>query len=380
MNIKVVILSPIEVEYKTVRRYLQNIERQDVNGLIYEVGDYYGAHHAYRVIIRQTGPKIADVALATEKAITGFKPDIIMLVGIAGGVKDVTTGDVVVGTKAYGFDAGKVLDDHLAARPDAIPYDINLIEQARFITSQDKWEQNITNWNSENKVIFGPIASSDKVIASSKSPEYAVLKRNFNDTIALEMESIGFAKAAFAHRTLRMMNIRGISDLLDGKSDAAHHLAAAQAAAFTFGLLHHLDYSTLKIYAMDAKKLINKVLDLIFPLLKNDVKATPGFLQTVDATSLKLWNKVKPLIAAEMEELEEAPDDADVQEEVKVGSRKKLRKALENNELLKLELEELLKEAESKGVTNSINIIDSKNVITGGNYTVSGDFHLGDRN
>lgn len=380
MKINIAILSPIEVEYKAVRNYLQHIERQDVNGLLYEAGDYQGTHHSYRVIIRQTGPKNTDIALATEKVINGFKPDIILLVGIAGGVKDVTTGDVVVGTKAYGFDAGKVLDDHLAARPDTIYYDAELIEQARYMIHQDNWTQMIANWNGLNKVIFGPIASSDKVIASTKSPEYAVLKRNFNDTTALEMESIGFAKAAFAHREVRMMNIRGISDLLDGKSDSAHKLAAAQAAAFAFGLLHHLDYSTLKIYAMDAKELIQKALDLIFPLLKNEAKSIPGFLETVDATSLKLWNKIKPLIANEIEELQEAPEDVEVQEEVKITSRKKLRKALESNELLKQDLEYLLKEAEAKRGDSSTNIINSKNIITGGNYTVSGDFHLGDRN
>ncbi|MFN7116403.1 MAG: hypothetical protein ACK4TA_06350 [Saprospiraceae bacterium] len=264
MDINIAILTPLEVEYKAVRRYLNNIQRQDVNGLVYEVGYYNGDHHIFRIIMRQTGSKNADIALATEKILNDFNPDIIFLVGIAGGVKDVKIGDVVVGTKAYGFESGKAMDDYVAARPDSIPYDINLIEQARYITNQDNWEQNIINWQPSNKVIFGPIASSDKVIASTKSPEYQLLKRSFNDTTALEMEAIGFAKAAFAHHIkARMMNIRGISDLLDHKTDDGHPLAAAQAAAFTFTLLYQLNCNGLIIKSVQQIASIHKDITLI---------------------------------------------------------------------------------------------------------------------
>lgn len=248
-TISIAILSPIELEYMAVRRYLKNIQRQDREGYIFETGSFDGVHHVYKIIIRQTGSKNTDIALATDQMIRLFTPDAIFVVGIAGGVKDVKVGDVVVGTKAYGFDAGKVMDGYLAARPDSFLYDIHLLEQARFVKRQDNWETTINGWQVGHNVIFGPIASSDKVITSIESPEYQAIKAHFNDTTALEMESIGFATAAFRHREVRMMNIRGISDLLADKadSDAAGNqpLAAAQAAAFTFHLIQNLNFTGL---------------------------------------------------------------------------------------------------------------------------------------
>lgn len=246
MNADVAIISPIEVEYLAVRSYLNALEETIKEGSIYETGKFSGKHKDYQVVIRQTGSKNTDIALAIDRIIRCFNPAIVLLVGIAGGVKDVTIGDIVVATKAYGYDFGKAVGDYLATRPESIPYDTELIDQARSVTRQASWQQKVLHFKKVPKVVFGPIASGEKVIASTQSPEYALLKRNFNDTTALEMESIGFAKAAFPYKNIRIMNIRGISDLLDNKSatdaEGSQEMAAEHAAVFTFALLENLDF------------------------------------------------------------------------------------------------------------------------------------------
>lgn len=380
----IAILTPIEVEYLAVRKYLTNLREQKIDGIIYEVGNYPGTFHTFEIVIRQTGSKNTDIALATERLIKTFNPGIVLLVGIAGGVKDVAIGDIVIGTKAYGYESGKETDNGFVSRPEVIHYDTELIEQARSLIRRANWQQNWSDETSPPKIVFGPIASGDKVIASKESPIYKLLEKHYNDTIALEMESIGFVRALQPYKQIRSLNIRCISDLLDDKSKTdkfgTQELAASRAAKFTFKILHYLDLRHFKIYAMDMKELIQKVLELVFPFLKSEAlkKIGKDFKTATDTSLLELWEKVKPLFIEEIEELKEAPEDEQIAEEVKVTARKKLRKELKENDPFKKELESIIHGLEAKGLESNVAITNSKNIIQGSQISVGRDFKLGD--
>ena len=84
---------------------------------------------------------------------------------------------------------------------------------------------------------------------------------------------------------------------------------------------------------------------------------------------------MKPLFIEEVNALAQSPDDPDTQADV----RNKLKRELEGKADFQQELETLLNKAKEQNADKgSTVIINSKNVVTGGNYNVTGDFRIGD--
>lgn len=376
-TMKVVILTPISVEYDAVRKHLPKLTEEIVSGNRYETALFKGKHHTLQIILHQTGSKNNAIGLATEKAVQAFEPQIVLLVGIAGGVKDVSIGDIVVGTKAYGYEAGKETADGFSTRPEVFNHSKELLSIAQSIARNQTWHMRLGHTNSLPKVILGPIASGDKVIATTTAQIYPLLKKHFNDTVALEMEAIGFGQAMEYYRHILNLNIRGISDLLENKSktDAtgSQELAAANAAAFTFELLNELNGSQIKIFNMDIKTIAKEVFELVLPALKMEATQKIGsdLKEASNTTVSELWKKVKPLFIEEFDDLKEVTEDEDAPAVV----RKTLRKAMEKDDGLKGELEQLIKKIKPEG---GVVISGSKNVVQGSTIKVKGDFRVGD--
>jgi len=371
----VAILTPISIEFKAIEKHLPELREEfQADNLCYYLSHFKGEHHDYKIVLRETGSKVADIALATERLIQAYKPDILLLIGIAGGVKDVQIGDVVVGTKAYGYEYGKSTEEGFVSRPDVVPYSQDLLERSKAIARKPDWKKRILDSDMDPKIIFGPIAAGNKVIASTDSEEYKILKKHYNDTTALEMESIGTAEVLLSYPHIRTLNIRGISDLLDNKSktdaDGNQEKAVAHAAAFAFELLFELDATSfLTKTSMDPKQISTKVLDLILLQLQN---STPD-----NASVRALLEKAKEIAPSAYADLQSNLDDADEQ----TFLRKHIEKQLNKNADLHKQLEGLLDQIKAAGGGTTNTASNSKNIVQGSNInTGGGDFRLGDDN
>ena len=244
--VTVLILTPLPVEFDAVSRFIEKWESPKVfDGAAYEFGTFTGKIHQYRIVLREPGMKNVDMALATERAIRHFNPQIVLLSGIAGGIKDVSIGDVVVAAKVYGYESGKMDTDGFKARPVAESLSADLLANAQLRKRRDDWKKRVPDTSEKTKVFIAPIAAGEKVVADINNPTWQQIKLHYNDAIALEMEAYGFATALHGHKGVQGLVVRGISDMCEGKTETDKHdwqpVAAGHAAAFLFDILYELE-------------------------------------------------------------------------------------------------------------------------------------------
>ena len=249
---RAVILTAIEVEFMAVREHLDGIHEEEYHGSIYERGNFSADRRTWDVLIGQIGAGNSASAVAVERAVRYFDPEVILFVGVAGGVKDAQIGDVVAVTKAYGYESGKVHDTGFLVRPEVGMSSFRLVERAKAEARKKNWVQRIhgsTHQTStpEPRALVGPIAAGEKVIASTSNDLFQFLQKNYNDTLAVEMEGRGFFEAARANEHVQALIVRGISDLIDNKSkydaQGSQEKASSHAAAFAFEVLAQLGAS-----------------------------------------------------------------------------------------------------------------------------------------
>ncbi|MGB0561197.1 MAG: COR domain-containing protein [Spirulinaceae cyanobacterium] len=242
-----VILTALQCEFLAVQAHLTN--PQEVihsQGTIYEQGQFTANDQTWTVNIAEIGAGTSGAAQETERAISFFNPDVILFIGVAGGIADkgVSLGDVVASTKIYGYESGKA-EETFKPRPEVGLSSYGLEQRAR----AEARRANSTGLqrlaevpSSPPQVFVAPIASGEKVIASTESKFFKFLRAQYSDAVAVEMEGFGFLDATSrVSQNISALVIRGISDLIDGKAAAdkagSQEIAARHASAFAFEVL-----------------------------------------------------------------------------------------------------------------------------------------------
>jgi nucleoside phosphorylase/uncharacterized protein YggU (UPF0235/DUF167 family) len=242
-HLRAVILTALPIEYQAVRAHLKDVAKAfHPKGTVYEQGLFTAGQRTWEVLLARTGVNNQNAAREAERAIQYFDPQVALFVGVAGGLKDVRIGDVVAASKVYGYESGKALEA-LEPRPDVGESSYSLQQWAETVALEEVWTRRIRGRVPKHmpSALVGPLAAGEKVLADTRSAIFRFLKVQYGDALAVEMEGRGFLSATRANEDVKALVIRGISDLIDSKSQAdasgSQDTASRHASAFAFEVL-----------------------------------------------------------------------------------------------------------------------------------------------
>lgn len=156
-------------------------------------------------------------AAAIGEALRCFEPRYVLAVGIAGGVAgQAALGDVLIADQVAGYELQKLLPAGPSIRWKVFRSDLELLAAAKHRLSKGWWRGVRVRRPEKGRpeLRFGPVASGDKVIASSDI--LASHRATWPKLIGVEMEAVGIASALELQRPLPgFLMIRGVSDLAD---------------------------------------------------------------------------------------------------------------------------------------------------------------------
>jgi len=237
-----VILTAVLAEFEAVTAFLTDQDR-DRGGAPYVIGTLPGMPGSWRVAVATTGHGSAAAAAELSKAAAVFGPEIALFVGVAGGRKDVALGDVVAADLVYDCEPGRATRDRHEPRIRTHFPGYDLLQQAVRVATDRSWQQRIglDGPAAPPACFIKPLATVSKVIADNRSTAADVVREYAGDAVAVEMEGFGFLEGVRRNPGVEALVIRGVSDLLTGKTpknDAYWQpVASRHAAAFAVELL-----------------------------------------------------------------------------------------------------------------------------------------------
>lgn len=238
---RAVILCALEVEYAELRAGLHDLRPDAYRGALYEIGVFTGSSSEWEVLLYEAGKGNNRAAVATTQALAYFEPAVALFVGVAGAVRGVDLGDVILASKVHNYQSGKAAKD-FRARPDSPRTTRALIEAAKFLRRTGDWRENyLRDVPSGAKAHIEAIASGDHLVVDDDSETARIVSDIYEDTHAVETEGAGFIEAACDVPGLCYGVVRGVSDNRIDKALAADRewqpKASRTAAAFAFALL-----------------------------------------------------------------------------------------------------------------------------------------------
>lgn len=267
MTKPILILTALEIERIAIEQHLKNVEQvvHPATGTDYNKGNYSCNGATLEVIVARTDQTNVNAAIETERAIAHFNPEYVFFAGVAGGLKDVRVGDIVIGRDVYGYERGKAEGNSFKPRPQFGASTYELERLAGQYAKSEAWKKMAEKLlNPEFASVIGTytgtIASGEKVDASIDSDLHQFLKRNASHALSIEMEGLGFLEVCRMRPLVKTLLLRGISDLVDDKGQmdgkGSQPYASANVAAFLFGLLEQLDFSDVTTERTREHKLV----------------------------------------------------------------------------------------------------------------------------
>jgi len=244
----VAVLSAIPVEYQAVQAHLRDPrDEHHPAGTIFKLGSLPDS--PWRVLVAEMGTGNPQAAIIAERAIRHFRPDLVMLVGIAGRLHtDLSLGDIVVTTKIYAVHSGKEAKTGFRPRPESWQPDHACDQRARRVAENGTWRDALPDRpRSAARVYFRPIASGEVVLDAPKSELKRRLDRDYEDAAVIEMEGAGVARAC------HLNNVPSEPCWIDSPVGSPRRLVTAHASSGPDSpSMNRLESSRIRIIGADS--------------------------------------------------------------------------------------------------------------------------------
>ena len=190
-------------------------------------GELQGAgDQVYRIVVgmvAQPGP--ARMASAISATCARYRPQYVLVVGIAGGFPQdgLTKGDVVISSVIYDYEYGKVAASFQPRMDFTYQPDQTLLTSAVSLHARDKsWAEKDKQLRPDGsdivpKLLQGAVASGGKVVDDAGNDFFTAVLKAWPKLLAVEMEGAGGAAAIetakAAKQNVGFLMVRAISDM-----------------------------------------------------------------------------------------------------------------------------------------------------------------------
>ena len=242
------VLTVIKEEFEEISEILG--VKQNLSNTSYYVREF-NTHKCYDIVLKKLSGRGNIVsATGTREFLEDFRPDYILLVGIAGGIKGADLpqlADVVVADFVDGYEMRKLSNGQSRKRMEA--YDHPGYRLKNFIAepaaNSSTWQRRIKKRRPSGSkykegVTFGNLIYGEKILGDDEDAYQKKVFSEFDNVAAVDMESGGVARAVYEARSTKHYNpqyliIRGISDFVNGSSNAATRQKWKRYAAHVAG-------------------------------------------------------------------------------------------------------------------------------------------------
>jgi nucleoside phosphorylase len=253
---RIAVLTVVDDELKQLRPALRCTH--NLTGTAYWVREQV-PHATHEVVLKQLADRgnIASGECASE-IIEDFRPHYLLLVGIGGGIEgrdETDIGDVVIADHVDYYEFRKLVGGKSMPRKIPLDHPSRLLrcDIAKPMSDIGHWASAIAHARPTKgvcKAIVGNLIAGEKLLADGSNAVQREILAQYDKAIAVDMESVGVARAVFkargsVHYNLQYAVVRGVSDLVnaddnDGMRRQWRPYAASAAAAFAAGMIDRL--------------------------------------------------------------------------------------------------------------------------------------------
>jgi len=246
-----ILVTATDRERKTL---LAELRDQNIDAPLFEEG---GRYYNRFTIASESKPPSIDclVAQPTDKGPLptqslvhalndSFSPEVILLVGVAGGVDErgVGLGDVIVAQNVFNYERAKITEDGYLARPQPYPCSPRVLNLVRALKANNLLDGALAG----KRLHIKDYASGEKVLMDKSSELRKVIIGFSEDIYGFEMEGQGLLHALFElseNKVIRGGVVKCVSDLGDPEmgvdKEAKQQEAARRASRVVLQMLRY---------------------------------------------------------------------------------------------------------------------------------------------